>query len=132
MTAKVSNLVAMLKRQEAEANERGNLVHRFFGPAERYLVDFAPDFTAGGWLQFDTDQDAHYFGVWVNPRLLLTLTYCEGDWILAQCPDTRHYNAEISDAIEFYDEGRICTVIDMDAKTTTRYSQDRSEFLIPA
>src|SRR5438132_508470 len=76
-------------------------IRRAFLPSERYGVDFAEDFKAEGWEQFDTDQDAHYFGVWVNRGRLQTLTYAEGDWTLVTCSDREHYNAEISDAIKF-------------------------------
>lgn len=119
----------MKKDKKGEQNERGNTIYRMFMPDERYMVDFADDFTEAGWLQFDTDQDAHYFGVWVNPSKLLTLNYCEGDWTLVECSDVQHYNAEIQDAIEFYGEGRICLVVDAD-NNATEYRQERSGFLI--
>lgn len=109
-------------------NERGNRVHTAFLPAERYLIDFADDFSSAGWEQFDTDQDAAYFGVWVNRRLRSTLTYAEGDWSLVECPDEAHYEAEIRDAIEFYGEGYIALAIDRDGGAT-EYRQDRSAFL---
>jgi hypothetical protein len=101
-----------------------------FFPSERYAVDFADDFTSEGWEQFDTDQDAHYFGVWVNKTKFLTLTYAEGDWTLVECPDAAHYNAEIEDAITFYGEGFIAKAYDMDG-TKTIFRQEREKFLIP-
>ena len=110
-------------------NERGNCVRRGFAPSERYVIDFADDFTSDGWKQFDTDQDAHYFGVWVNPTRRLTLTYAEGDWTLVECPTAYHYNSEIRDAIRFYGEGFIAKAFDADGSMTT-YCQNRDEFLI--
>lgn len=95
---------------------------------DRYCVDFADDFNREGWKQFDTDQDAAYFGVWVNPVKLLTLTYCEGDWTLVECPDVERYNREIQRMIDHYREGEIATVIDRWRMTV--YRQDRSSFLI--
>ena len=35
-----------------------------------------------GWEQYDTDQDAWYFGVWVNKTERKVFTYAEGDRIL--------------------------------------------------
>ena len=128
MAAKVKTLVSLLKRQPTRTNERGNVIHDFFGPAERYLVDFAEDFTSEGWAQFDTDQDAHYFGVWVNRRQRLTLTYAEGDWSLVVCPDGEHYRAEVRDMIEFYGEGRVARVIGENGSAVD-VCQDRAIFL---
>ena len=93
-------------------------------------MDFAPDFNSEGWEQYDTDQDAPYFGVWVNRTKFLTLTYAEGDWTLVVCPDIEHYNAEIGDANDFYDEGRIALVIDADSGVATSYHQDRQKFFV--
>ena len=116
-------------------NERGNEVRRAFLPSERYRVDFADDFKAEGWEQFDTDQDACYFGVWVNRQRFQTLTYAEGDWTLVNCPDAAHYNAEIQDCIRFYGEGFEFKTIDVDRgagipNLVTTYRQDREKFLI--
>lgn len=86
-------------------NSRGNLVIRRHLSAERYKWDFDEDFRNAGWEQFDTDQDAWYFGVWVNKKQFRTFSYVEGDLILVICPDAAHYNAEIADACKFYGEG---------------------------
>lgn len=130
---KVQSLVEALRKQgkaDAAPNDRGNTVIRSFMPSSRYVVDFAEDFTAEGWLQFDTDQDAHYFGVWVNPTKMLTLSYAEGDWTLVICPSVTAYNAEIEDCCRFYGEGKVATVIDMRERSTTVYRQDRAAFFI--
>jgi hypothetical protein len=112
----------------ARANARGCPLYEINRDTDRYIVDFADDFTVEGWLQFDTDQDAHYFGAWVNPVSFRTLSYAEGDWCLCECCDREHYNAEIQDMIRFYGEGRIALVI---ARTgdATEIKQDRSKFL---
>ena len=114
-----------------EINKRGNRIKRTWLSTERYRWDFNEPFRSDGWEQYDTSQDAWYFGVWVNPRKLVTLSYAEGDWTLVVCPDAEHYNAEIADANEFYGEGRIALVIDQ-AGGATEYRQDRERFLIPA
>ena len=128
------DIVAMLRDVEPDngttpAERDGCTLRRVFCPAERYVVDFAEDFTSEGWLQFDTDQDAAYFGVWLNPRQRVTLTYCEGDWTLVECPDVERYVAEVKRAIAFYDEGSIGTTIDADGTVTT-WRQDRAAFLV--
>ncbi len=99
-----------------------------FDDSERYEIDFAPD--GKNWDQFDTDQDAPYFGIWVNPTDLQTLRYAEGDWSFIQCENYEQYNREIDSMIEFYKQGRIATVIDNEARTATTLVQDRTKFLI--
>ena len=91
--------------RKVSIDEHGNTVIRRFWSTERYEFDFDDDFRKDGWLQFDTNQDAWYFGVWVNPKTFRTLTYAEGDVILTVCPDAEHYNAEVKSACEFYGEG---------------------------
>ena len=129
MPISVAAIAAKLKQEPSRINERGNAVYQWFGSEDRYVVDFAPDRVAEGWEQFDTEQDAWYFGMWVNWAKLLTLTYCEGDWYLVVCPDREHYLAEIEHAIGFYGEGQIATVFDLTEHTETVYRQDRSKFL---
>ena len=126
----VASLERYLRGCKTRENERGNTIHEtWVGSCDRYRVDCAPDFTSEGWEQFDTDQDAHYFGVWLNRSKLLTLTYAEGDWTLVVCSDAAHYNAEVADAIRFYGEGFVAKAIDAEGVVTV-YRQERSEFLI--
>lgn len=101
-------------------------------PEHRYIIDFAPDFTAEGWIQFDTRQDAEYFGVWVNPTKLMTLSYAEGDWQLVVCPDAASYNLEIDATCKFHDPAPAAVGISYPespggAATVTKFYQDRKE-----
>ncbi len=122
-------------------NDRGNVVIGRHWSTERYTFDFDDDFRAEGWLQFDTDQDAWYYGVWVNPKTLKTLSYAEGDVSLVVCPDAAHYNAEIQAMCEFHGEGFELIACDADAfahimvgsepRGEARvYRQDRSQFFV--
>ena len=85
---------------------QGNAVTRGFDfCADRLTYDFAdagPGARAEGWNQFDTWQDASYFGVWVNPGALCTFTLCEGDTTLVECPSTEAYAAELERMRQFY------------------------------
>lgn len=112
-----------------ETNARGNTIKRSWLPTERYRWDFSEKFRNDGWEQYDTDQDAWYFGVWVNPKLLQIQSYAEGDITLVTCPDVAHYNAEIQSMNEFYGEGFVAKTID--ANGITVYRQDRKKFFIP-
>lgn len=127
--------------RDVYSNDQGNTVVHRHRSADRYVFDFDADFRKAGWLQFDTNQDAWYYGVWANPRLLRTLSYCEGDVYLVVCPDVEHYNAEIRALCDFHGEGFQMIACDMDAAQSlllggqpkgqaTVYRQDRGEFFI--
>lgn len=62
-----------------------------FVDADRYLFDFGACKTSKGWAQFDSRQDASYFGNWVNPTRRQWLTYCEGDVSLVTCVDDAEF-----------------------------------------
>lgn len=85
-----------------ETNVRGNIVHRSFEPSNRYKFDFTECTSAKGWQQYDTDQDASYFGVWVHAKDRKTLTYAEGDVGVVECPTQESFDAEIRHMAEFY------------------------------
>ena len=114
-----------------EVNERGNTVLRSRRPnGSRYIYDFELCTPSDGWMQFDTDQDAWYFGVWVNPEKRETLTYAEGDVIRVQCPSVESYNAEIKDMCNFYGTTPEFVTIDPEKGERVAYYQDRKGFLI--
>jgi len=70
-------------------------VTKEFAPADRYLYDFGLCSYANGFCQVDTQQDASYFGTWINPTRLILFTYCEGDTTLTECANA----AEFIDAV---------------------------------
>jgi len=117
-----------LSWDSAEHTDEGYDVCRSFFSTERYRWDFDEMFREDGWMQYDTNQDASYFGVWVNPKLLSVFTYAEGDLTLVVCPDAAAYNKKIEEMNEFYTEGYIAKAFDMDG-TMTVYIQDRKKFL---
>jgi hypothetical protein len=47
--------------------------------SSRYAFDFGQCRASNGWAQLDSEQDASYFGNWVNPITYETVSYCEGD-----------------------------------------------------
>ncbi len=85
-----------------EVNERGNSIERSFRHTERYEFDFTICSAEKGWKQFDTKQDAWYFGVWVHPGKRVIITYAEGDVTTVTCPTEESYHAELASMAEFY------------------------------
>lgn len=53
--------------------------HEFLEDATRYDFDRALCSFAQGWAQFDTTQDASYYGCWINPTQRKFVQYAEGD-----------------------------------------------------
>jgi len=127
VSMRVAKFVGSIKTAAERTSETGSVIYRVFHPSSRYRVDFADDFHTEGWEQYDTDQDAEYFGVWVNRTKFMTLNYAEGDWTLVACEGEGAYNAQIRRLNDFYGEGRVARVIDQDG-TATDFVQDRSQF----
>jgi len=78
------------------------------------------------WDQYDTDQDAWYFGVWINNKTRQVLSYAEGDVTLVTCSTEESYRAEIAMMNEFYGEPPPYAVaIDVENGEVTEYRQER-------
>lgn len=87
----------------AEINDRGSDVRRrFFCGRERYTYDFGPCGPNSGWRQFDTDQDASYFGIWVHEGKRQILTFAEGDETLVTAPTAEIFRAELAALADFH------------------------------
>ena len=108
-------------------NDRGNPVTmlRHIEGRNRYHYDFEACTPADGWKQYDTDQDAHYFGVWIHLERREILTYAEGDEIRTTCPTPETFRAELDHMAQFYGPPPPYAVaIDHDG-TVTHYVQER-------
>jgi hypothetical protein len=112
----------------AETNERGNTITRaFYGERQRYKYDLELCASADGWIQYDTREDAWYFGVWVHPQRRLILTFAEGDETLTECPTEAGYRAELADMAAFYGPPPpFAVALDNDG-TVTHYVAERPQ-----
>jgi hypothetical protein len=86
----------------SEINARGATVERAFAEGDRYYFDFTHCTAAKGWQQYDTEQDASYFGVWIHAADRVILTYAEGDITIVTCPTEDIYQAELRHMADFY------------------------------
>jgi len=116
---------ALLEKAEETINEQGHRTRKAFLDADRYLFDFNLD---GEWEQFDTEDDAAYFGVWLNKAKLRTLAYIEGDLIFTQCVDAAGYDAKISALCAFHQAAP--AFVGIKPASVTKYYQDRSALYI--
>ncbi len=112
MALLIKEFIALIEKSSNESKadtHRGPIVkdeHRtiygMFYPTERYIIDCAQDRNTDEWKQFDTWQDAPYFGVWTSRKLLCTLTYAEGDWSLVKCNNEAAFDMELNEIVDFY------------------------------
>lgn len=73
-----------------------------FAPADRYLYDFKVCTTQKGWAQFDTAQDASYFGNWINPTRREWFSYTEGDTTLIRCATDEEFTTYVRETFQWY------------------------------
>jgi len=123
---KVKSLIEAGARGTDRVNERGNKVSDCFaGSLDRYYFDSKLCAPSGGFEQFDTQQDASYFGVWVSREEMAIVTYAEGDLSLVACASADSFKAEIKSMEEFYGEAPpMATAIGHDG-SVTKYYDDR-------
>lgn len=122
---KLRKILAESARPCTRTNERGNEVtNAFVGSTDRYVYD--DKLCKQGFEQFDTDQDAHYFGMWVSREHMATVTYAEGDLTLVACASAETFKAEIADAEKFFGKAPPMAVgIDTDTGVVTEFYGDR-------
>jgi len=100
---KIKQIISSGARPSTWENDRGaTIMDAYVGGEDRYRFDRLLCTKDAGFEQFDTDQDAHYFGMWVNREKRVTVTYSEGDLTLVLCPSAESFKAEIADAESFF------------------------------
>lgn len=110
--------------EAVRTNDRDNIVVQWFRmDRDRYVYD--AKLHELGWQQWDTDQDASYFGVWVHPKLRQTFTYAEGDCIQVFCQDAANFRAEILDAERVYGKAPPMAIAYDNDGTRTEYYDNR-------
>ena len=67
---------------------------REFNPRDRYVYDYS--LIPKGYSQLDTEQDAHYYGHWANPKTFKLVGYCEGDECITSCNTLEEFISEIN------------------------------------
>lgn len=107
-----------------ELNRTGCIIKRSSHPMrERYYYDCELN-ASKGWCQYDTDQDASYFGVWVNISTMEVLTYCEGDVSHVFAQNSELFKAELQSLVEFYNPSAFATTFDNEVNKEVYYEQN--------
>jgi len=63
----------------------------FIANGNRYIFDFDICSTKKGFAQIDTEQDAWYYGVWVNPFTKTIVNYAEGDLTIQEAESDEEF-----------------------------------------
>lgn len=92
---------------------------------DRLELDFGRCSAKNGWHQWDTEQDASYFGIWVHFERREILTYAEGDLQLVRCRNDRMLQRELDSMAEFYGPPPVVAVSFDEAGQRTDYIGDR-------
>ena len=72
--------------------------------SDRYEFDFKVCTPAKGFAQFDTTQDASYYGIWCNPHLFKMISYCEGDVTEQTCETAEEFVQMVREAVAWHGE----------------------------
>lgn len=82
--------------------EGGTVVRAFVGDRGRYDFDLKLCPASEGWRQYDTEQDAWYFGVWYHPDARIVVTYAEGDLSVEEYTTNEAWTAQLASMAQFY------------------------------
>ena len=102
-------------------------MHRgFIFEGDRYRFDFGYCAPFKGWKQYDTTQDAWYFGCWVNIKELSVVTYAEGDVTVKLLDNEESMKKELDRMQECYgDPPPALVALDLENKTVTNVYDTR-------
>ena len=115
-------------KQTAWVNDRGNSVYNlgiYHPDLDRYHFDFEECTEARGFKQYDTEQDASYFGIWVDVGRRLTVTYAEGDLAVVVCPSEDGLRAELASMAAFYGKAPPFAIGISEDGSVTHYYDER-------
>ncbi len=79
-----------------------NTVENFQHDGNRYDFDSGLCSAKNGWAQYDTREDASYFGVWVHLENRWIFTFAEGDATSVKCPTAELFALELARMAEAY------------------------------
>ncbi|MGN4982266.1 hypothetical protein ACTFBY_12840 [Aeromonas dhakensis] len=57
-----------------------------------------------GWQKYDTEEDAWYFGIWINTEKLETFTYAEGDTHHVIAPNVEAFRAQLARLYQYHQQ----------------------------
>ncbi len=123
----MTGFIELALKEAPRMNEYGNSIHHIFlMDCDRYHFDFEECSSSKGFKQYDTEQDAWYFGVWVCIEKRMTVVYAEGDLYVTTCPTPESFRQELSGMERAYGDPPPCAIgIDFENKTITKFYDER-------
>ncbi|MGL6611400.1 hypothetical protein ACSZOM_18445 [Aeromonas hydrophila] len=103
----------------------GCCIDRGSHQADRYYYDRT--LLAKGWQQYDTEEDAWYFGIWINTQTLETFTYAEGDTSHVIAPNIEAFRAELARLYQYHPQAPAFVCIDPEAGVVTHHFEAKPE-----
>ncbi|MGL5092190.1 MAG: hypothetical protein ACRC8B_14900 [Aeromonas sobria] len=108
-----------------ELTVTGCRIDRGSHQADRYYYDRT--LLAQGWQQYDTEEDAWYFGIWINTETLETFTYAEGDTNHVIAPNVGAFRSELARLYQYHPQAPAFISIDPEAGVMTRHFEAKPE-----
>ncbi|WP_429153431.1 hypothetical protein [Aeromonas veronii] len=108
-----------------ELTVTGCRIDRGSHQADRYYYDRT--LLAQGWQQYDTEEDAWYFGIWIHTEKLETFTYAEGDTSHVIAPNVESFRAELARLYQYYPQAPAFISIDPEAGVVTHHFEAKPE-----
>jgi len=84
-----------------------------FCNSDRYIFDYDICSFKKGFAQIDTNEDASYFGNWVNFKSLELITYCEGDLTINKCENEEEFKNQLLKVVSWYKKNKSFIGIDL-------------------
>ena len=84
-----------------------------FCNTDRYRFDYDICSYKKGFAQIDTNEDASYFGNWVNFKNLELVTYCEGDLTVVKCENIEEFKNQLLKVVSWYKKNKSFIGIDL-------------------
>ncbi|EHA1069099.1 hypothetical protein I8Y05_004258 [Aeromonas hydrophila] len=129
--AKVLKLLRRVKKAHKaeripfELTVTGCRIERGSHQVDRYYYDLT--LLAQGWQQYDTEEDAWYFGIWINTETLETFTYAEGDTSHVIAPNVEAFRAELARLYQCHPQAPAFICIDPKVGVVTRHFEAKPE-----
>ncbi|MFQ2239879.1 hypothetical protein ACK31Z_05980 [Aeromonas dhakensis] len=108
-----------------ELTVTGCRIDRGSHQADRYYYDRT--LLTQGWQQYDTEEDAWYFGIWINTEKLETFTYAEGDTCHVMAPNVEAFRAELARLYQYHPQAPAFIAIDPEAGVVTHHFETKPE-----
>ncbi|MGL5525087.1 MAG: hypothetical protein ACRDCY_15025 [Aeromonas veronii] len=108
-----------------ELTATGCRIDRGSHQADRYYYDRT--LLAQGWQQYDTEEDAWYYGIWINTRTLETFTYAEGDTSHVMAPNVEVFRSELARLYQYHPQAPAFISIDVKAGSITHHFETKPE-----